>query len=102
MGVTANTYRSTSMTNKSAVTQTEKDIAAIPLSTSLLIAQQPQVPAKPNSPKDEGLGLSSEEQQKLEQATPYVKANVNTAFARTQQLSNEGLKLFNQETGKSR
>ncbi|WP_335226208.1 CHAT domain-containing tetratricopeptide repeat protein [Nostoc sp.] len=90
------------MTSKNTVTQTKKDIAAIPLSRSLLIAQQPQAPTKPNSPKDQGLGLSSEEQQKLEQATPSVKANVNTAFARHQQLSDEAMKLFNQETGKSR
>ncbi|MEH2145097.1 MAG: DUF2225 domain-containing protein [Nostoc sp.] len=90
------------MTSKNAVTQTKKDIAAIPLSRSLLIAQQPQIPIKPNSPKAEGLGLSSEEQQKLEQATPSVKANVNTAFAQNQQLLDEAIKLFNQETGKSR
>lgn len=102
MGVTANTHRSTSMTSKNAVTKTKEDIAAIPLSRSLLMAQQPQAPTKPNSPKDQGLGLSSEEQQKLEQATPYVKAKVNTAFARTQQLSDEVMKLWNQETGKSR
>ena len=105
MGVTASTYRSTAMTSKSAVTQTKENIAAIPLiplSTSLLIAQQPQAPAKPSSPKNEGLGLSSEELKKVEQATPSVKANVNTAFARHQQLSNEAMKLFNQETGKSR
>ncbi|MEH2242089.1 CHAT domain-containing tetratricopeptide repeat protein [Nostoc sp.] len=90
------------MTSKNAVTQTKKDIAARPLSRSLLIAQQPQAPTKPNSPKDQGLGLSSEEQQKLEQATPYVKAKVNTAFARNHQLFDEAMKLFNQETGKSR
>ncbi|MFN6526585.1 tetratricopeptide repeat protein [Nostoc sp. ChiSLP03a] len=87
------------MTSKNAVTKTKKDIAATPLSRSLLIAQQPQAPAKPNSIKDE---LSSEEQQKLEQATPSVKAKVNTAHARNQQLSDEAMKLFNQETGKSR
>ncbi|MDF5709995.1 MAG: hypothetical protein PUP90_20585 [Nostoc sp. S4] len=66
------------MTNKSAVTQTKKDIVAIPLSRSLLIAQQPQTPAKPNSIKD---GLSPEELKKVEQATPSVKAKVNTGYS---------------------
>lgn len=66
MGVTASTYQSTSMTSKNAVRQTKKDIAATPLSRSLLIAQQPQAPAKPSSPKNEGLGLSSEELKKVE------------------------------------